>query len=235
MALPIPILDDKLFPQLTEEARALIPPVSKEWTDFNASDPGITFLELFAWLAEIQQYRLNRTSRSGYDRMLALAGVTPAGLEPAEVEIDIHKGQPMLLPSNSVVTAVGKEDLPFATLHDTWLTKACLKEVVTHSGGRDIRQTAAESHDDGHFSAFGDSPAIGDSLKLGFDTWFENEIRVTFTLYEDDLPAPAPLSRSANGFAPSAAITWEYLADAGQWLPFTVSRDGTLGFRGAAL
>src|SRR5260370_17671507 len=118
MSLPTPILDDKLWAQLTEEARGLIPPSSPEWTDFNAHDPGITFLELFAWLAEIQQYRLNRTSLPSFDRMLALAGVERAPLQPPLVYTATHDAQPLLLPAHSVGTAVGKEDLPVAPLHD---------------------------------------------------------------------------------------------------------------------
>src|SRR5215471_11712025 len=98
MALPIPILDDKLWPQLTEEARGLIPPSSPEWTDFHVHDPGITFIDLFAWLAEIEQYRLGRTALPSFDRMLALAGIERATLQPALVEIEIQDAPSMLLP-----------------------------------------------------------------------------------------------------------------------------------------
>ena len=55
MSLPVPNLDDKTFEQLIEEARALIPRFAPEWTDHNLHDPGITFMELFAWLAEMKK------------------------------------------------------------------------------------------------------------------------------------------------------------------------------------
>jgi len=60
MALPLPNLDDRSYVDLVEEARALIPTYDPSWTDHNSSDPGITLIELFAWLAEMLIYRANR-------------------------------------------------------------------------------------------------------------------------------------------------------------------------------
>jgi hypothetical protein len=230
MALPIPILDDKTWQQLSLDARGIIPPVSPQWTDFNVHDPGITFLELFAWLAEIQQYRLNRTSLLSFDRMLAIAGVTRAGLQPATVDIEIDAPKSAPLPANSFVVAVGKEDLPFATLHDTFLTGTRMQKVVTNSGGVDTVQTLAEIADGAFFEAFGAQPQPGDSMRIGFSSWFENQVRVTFTLYEDDLPPRIPVASRASGVVPSAVIRWDYLAGSGTWQSLPLSRDGTLGF-----
>src|SRR5262249_33498825 len=60
MPLPLPNLDDRRWTDLVEEARALIPTFDPAWTDHNPSDPGITLIELFAWLAEMLIYRADR-------------------------------------------------------------------------------------------------------------------------------------------------------------------------------
>src|SRR5438067_1533374 len=60
MALPLPNLDNRAYADLVEEARALIPTFDPEWTDHNPTDPGITLIELFAWLTEMLIYRTNR-------------------------------------------------------------------------------------------------------------------------------------------------------------------------------
>jgi predicted phage baseplate assembly protein len=60
MPLTLPNLDDRTFADLMAEARALIPSLAPAWTNHNPSDPGITVLELFAWLTEMLIYRLNR-------------------------------------------------------------------------------------------------------------------------------------------------------------------------------
>jgi Baseplate J-like protein len=60
MALPNIILDDRSYQQLRDELVQRIPIYAPEWTDHNASDPGITLLELFAFLGENLLYRFNQ-------------------------------------------------------------------------------------------------------------------------------------------------------------------------------
>jgi hypothetical protein len=76
MSLPLPNLDDRSFPDLVAEACALIPRHAPEWTNFNPADPGITLLELFAWLTEITLYRLNQIPERNFRAFLELIGVT---------------------------------------------------------------------------------------------------------------------------------------------------------------
>ena len=65
MPLPEPILDDLRFQKdLVDEARRRIIRYCPEWTDYNLSDPGITLIELFAWMTEQLTYRLNQVSIS---------------------------------------------------------------------------------------------------------------------------------------------------------------------------
>ena len=59
--------------QLVAEGRAQIPRLAPRWTDHNASDPGITLLELAAWLSEQNIYRFDRPSDEalrGFARLL---------------------------------------------------------------------------------------------------------------------------------------------------------------------
>jgi hypothetical protein len=62
MPLPLPNLDDRTYADLVEEARGLIPTYAQDWTNHNPSDPGITLIELFAYLTEMLLYRLNRVT-----------------------------------------------------------------------------------------------------------------------------------------------------------------------------
>jgi hypothetical protein len=62
MPLPKPTLDNRRYDQLVGEGRGLIPRLSPAWTDQNASDPGITLIELGAWLSEQNMYRFDRVS-----------------------------------------------------------------------------------------------------------------------------------------------------------------------------
>src|SRR5262249_12635681 len=64
--IELPDLDDRTFDDLVADARARIPSLAPAWTDHNPSDPGIVLLELFAWLAEIVLYRLDRVPDRSY-------------------------------------------------------------------------------------------------------------------------------------------------------------------------
>src|SRR3954470_3728181 len=60
MPIPSPILDDSSYQQLRDELVRRIPTYAPEWTDHNASDPGITLIELFSFLGENLLYRFNQ-------------------------------------------------------------------------------------------------------------------------------------------------------------------------------
>jgi len=123
MALVLPNLDDKPFQQIVDEARQLIPSNAPEWTDHNVHDPGITFTELFAWLAEIEHYRLNRPSAASYERFFSLMGVTPESAQGAEVSVAFEfnpLSQGLLIPANTKMFAIGIKDVPFQTIADQY-------------------------------------------------------------------------------------------------------------------
>lgn len=240
MALRLPNLDDKPFSQIAEEARLLIPSTSPEWTDHNVHDPGITFVELFAWLAEMEHYRLNRVPVSSYERFFALMGLTRFPAQAAQVVVTFETRNlttSIFIPANRQMKPIGIESVPFETTGDQFLTNVKVEEVVTHIRDREIVQTNAENQDVGHYEAFGPSPEIGNALELTLDSWFTSpEAQFSIALFEDDLPRLAQqLTEAAPGFVPSANVRWEYQHDAvgdprTEWSPLEVLLDGTLSF-----
>jgi hypothetical protein len=72
MPLQVPDLDDRTYPDLVAEGIRLIPRYAPVWTNHNASDPGITLLELFAFLTEGLIYELNRVSDANKAKFLKL-------------------------------------------------------------------------------------------------------------------------------------------------------------------
>ena len=85
--IPLPKLDDRKWDDLVREAIDLIPKYCPEWTNHNASDPGITLIELFAWLIEILLYRLNRVADKNYLAFLDLMGIELQPPHPARASI----------------------------------------------------------------------------------------------------------------------------------------------------
>ena len=72
MPLKLPNLDDLSWEQLVREGRSLIPAYAPDWTNHNTADPGITLIELLAYLSELLIYRLNVVSKANLREFLNL-------------------------------------------------------------------------------------------------------------------------------------------------------------------
>jgi hypothetical protein len=83
LPLPLPNLDDRTWKDLVEEGRSLIPKWSPQWTNYNPSDPGITLVELFAYLSEILMFRLNLVSNANVIAFLRLINGQSGAWKPS--------------------------------------------------------------------------------------------------------------------------------------------------------
>jgi hypothetical protein len=91
MTIPLPNLDDRTFTQLVEDARRRIETTCPEWTDLSPHDPGITLVELFAYLTETMLYRLNRLPDKAYVAFLNLLGVQRQAPVAASVVLELRR------------------------------------------------------------------------------------------------------------------------------------------------
>jgi predicted phage baseplate assembly protein len=111
MPLQLPVLDDRNFEQLLAEAKRRIPVHTPEWTNFaGESDPGITLVELFAFLTDNLLYRANRIPERNRLKFLQLLGIPlqPAAAARGIVTIRNERGPVAALPlDRGVVVAAG--------------------------------------------------------------------------------------------------------------------------------
>jgi len=113
--IPVPNLDDRRFRDIVNEAIGLIPKYCPDWTNHNPADPGITLIELFAWMTEMIIYRLNRVTDKNYIAFLNLVGIRMRPPQPAESLVTfnlVDKGEPQVIPAGTQVATVrmGEED-----------------------------------------------------------------------------------------------------------------------------
>jgi hypothetical protein len=73
--IPPPKLDDRKFNDIVDEAISMIPRYAPEWTNHNPSDPGITLIELAAWMTDLLIFRLNQVPDKNYVAFLNLLGI----------------------------------------------------------------------------------------------------------------------------------------------------------------
>lgn len=230
----LPSLDDETFEEIVKDSRLFIPQFAREsWTDYNIHDPGITFLELFAWLAEMQMYQLNRVTEKNYRKFLYLVGVSPYDAKPSRVEITFDT-EDMPFDENSdtriekgreVITELNGKRIVFETEEEINLIQSNLTAIITRSNSQVIDNTDANKVDNIYFAAFGEKGGIGATIELGFDKQLpKKEIQITFDLFDDDLPS---LENGNLEPKPSVNLLWEYLSG-GKWKELTIKKDTTL-------
>ena len=121
MPIPAPILDDRSYQQLRDELIRRIPVYAPEWTDHNASDPGITLIELFAFLAENLLFRFNQIPEKTKLEYLRLLQIPLRPASPSRGLLTMTTQQPAgtLVPLYSEAKA---GDVAFETLTEvmTW-------------------------------------------------------------------------------------------------------------------
>ena len=94
MSVPVPTLDDRTFQQLVDDAKRRITAHCPEWTDHNVSDPGITIVELFAFMSEEVIYRLNRVPESLLLSFMNLVGLRLQPGSPARTALTFWLAAP---------------------------------------------------------------------------------------------------------------------------------------------
>lgn len=138
MSLPAPNLDDRSFDDIMQESLARIAERCPSWTDFNPSDPGMTIVELFAWMTESIIYRLNRVPEKNYVTFLQLLGLSLMPPQAARTWITVtvargaEESQIPSIPARSRVSTGRRADVPvlFETVDELNLTAARFTRAV---------------------------------------------------------------------------------------------------------
>lgn len=246
--LPMFDLDDRRFDEMVREARRAIPKYSPEWTDENVHDPGISLIELFAWLSEMQQYYLTRITGRNELKFLKLLGMRPGIARPARAEVAFGQAErDVWLPAGLRLLA---QDQPFETTEPLLVLAARLERMIVRTEAESNDYTSSNDHVGVSFPAFGSEAREGSRMYLAFDRGLPvgRPVSLSFRLFEDYPVAegkpPASTSGVGSGFAPSARISWKYYGIRGGeeslgWYPLEpvsddtahLSRSGRVRFR----
>ena len=128
MTLSVPNIDDRTYEQLVSEARSMIPRYFPDWTDHNASDPGITLLELFAFLLEIAIYQINRVPERTLEHFALLVGIKRKNGE--EIQDTLRRAIEHLNTENRAVTLEDFEKLAIEADPDSIARAKAVVQVV---------------------------------------------------------------------------------------------------------
>ncbi|MGF2034101.1 MAG: putative baseplate assembly protein [Nostoc sp. CmiVER01] len=200
--LPSSRLDDRNFDDLVEECLLRIPRYCPEWTDHNLSDPGITLVELFAWLTDQMLMRFNQVPRKNYIAFLELLGIRLQPPTPAQVRLTFYLSTHLLenytIPRGTEVATERtetQEAIIFTTDRDLLIAQPTLKHILSAPEAGNTPQSLHDHTGEWHhendslavtheFHLFPQKPQSGNSFYLVIepDTPLEgNVLAIAFT------------------------------------------------------
>jgi predicted phage baseplate assembly protein len=223
MSLPVPNLDDRSWKQIVDEAVRLIPRYCPEWTNHNASDPGITLLELYAWMTEMVIYRLNKVPEKNFLTFLDLIGVRLKPPEPAKVVLEFTpsegvEGELVVKKGTQVATlqAGGGDPVTFETLRDIALLPLHVVRAASSHRATVADHTEALASGEAKEPLFTGVQEVERFLYLGDDRLNAFNEEAAVDLFFEAMPG------SAGPRVPTIT-EWQYF-DGKRWRDMTVNR-----------
>jgi predicted phage baseplate assembly protein len=223
--LEAPQLDNRRFEDLLREAQLRIPRYAPEWSDFNESDPGMTLVQLFAWLTEMMLYQMNRVPERNYIKFLQLLGLELEPAQAATVHLEIQ-ANPTAIEVQSVPPRTQVEGTPpegdsvtFETLAGLDLIRPPLEALQVFDGAAFSSVTDNNSTQATAFPPFGWQAPVGSALYLGFTPpkdsttvrQFPQEMRFrVFLPTAGQAGLPASCNELQQAPAPPVTLVWEY-------------------------
>ncbi|HEY0606881.1 MAG TPA: putative baseplate assembly protein [Herpetosiphonaceae bacterium] len=248
MPLQAPELDDRTFEQLVELARLRIPRYTREWTDFNDSDPGMTLVQLFAWLSEMLLHKLNQVPDRNYIKFLQLLNLELEPARPARAYLTFTPQQPLDPISIAPGTQVGAQPpnggdmLIFETIAGLDVVPLPLTDVQVYNGAAFSRVSDLNSTPGTPFRPLGWILQPNSALYLGFgtdadaaktDVRFPQHIHMRVFLPLTSAATRQQICGQDNQPpAPPVTLAWEYRPQLtpGLWRRLNVYKDDSGAF-----
>jgi hypothetical protein len=174
MTLPAPNLDDRTFQDLVDEAKRRIAEYCPEWTDHNVSDPGVTLVELFAWMTDHLLFRMNQVPDRLYVKFLELIGLRliPARAATTDVTFWLSSSQPRVVtvPAGTEIATERTAAAPAIsfTIVDDLNIVPCAEGPVLSIGVDEVVHDYTDELAAGRgFACFAPVPRPGDAFLLG--------------------------------------------------------------------
>src|SRR5437763_9438459 len=224
MSLPVPNLDDRSWKQIVDEAVRLIPRYCPEWTNHNASDPGVTLLELYAWMTEMVIYRLNKVPEKNFLTFLDLIGVRLKPPEPAQVVLEFTpaegiEAELLVRKGTQVATlqAAGTDPVTFETLRDLALIPVHVVRAVSSHRGTVADHTEALASGEAKEPLLAGVQEVERFLYVGDDRLSAFNEETAVDLFFEAMPG-------SSGPRIPTVTEWQYF-DGKRWREMTLNRN----------
>lgn len=222
-------LDDEGFEELEEQAKNLIISYAPQWTDFNYHDPGITISELFVWMKEIAQYRMNYVGEAHHIKYLKLMGLSRHQMQPAHVRVRVDCPQTMELP---IFTRFFASGICFESIKSQYLLAHDIAGCIYLTGGREIflNRDLLRLTKSLKIPPFGRTPLQGERFYILLDEPLpQGQALSLFVEINDQYPIRRNPIRQGDRFTSITKLSMGYHTAEG-WKFCDTFCDGTYGF-----
>lgn len=226
--LPDIHLDNETYEDIISAARNRIISLYPEWTDYNYHDPGITLIELFAWMKESQQYYMDQIGVQNKLNYLKLLGIRRQSKIPARTLSRMWVPEDLSVMDGMKFYA---GDICFESRERRYLVAGDIAGCAFSSPAGEGDFVGREQLQFGHslrFYPFGKDPERGSAFYICFDRPVPpgESVCIYLEIFND---YPVARNRIAGGpWQPLSSISWEFYGGNG-WEKVPRTEDSTWG------
>jgi predicted phage baseplate assembly protein len=234
---------DRAFEDIYRELRDRIPRYNPAWTNFNDTDPGITLLQLFAWLAEMTLHKMSDVPRKTYLKFAELLGLELAPARPATVALVFTPKAndiPATIRERARYAGRGSDGaVMFETTQALDIIGAQLAGMFIFADGTIAKRELPTEPEAPPFWPLGRTPTPGDALYLAFKpnprnpTPFPRKMRfLVLHPSADTQGKPQRIGEQNSDLVPPVELAWEFRPKASQpdWERLSVFGDTSVAF-----
>ena len=218
--LKVPQLDDLTYEQRVKRAVSRIPAMTDKWTDFNSHDPGITVLQMYAWLTDMLGYYMNATGDVHVEKYLKLLGIEPKAAKAAESFVILENIKESISLQKGTRFFAGI--IPFELAEDYTYLYNRFSSFIQETDGVGMDLTTFAGYDGDYIEVFSERFEEKAIAYFGFERMLQEGDCLYISVKEEV---------NRNPFDEQfrlCTLTWEYYTEAG-WKTLYVE-DETCGF-----
>ena len=218
--LKVPQLDDLTYEQRVKRAVSRIPAMTDQWTDFNSHDPGITVLQMYAWLTDMLGYYMNATGDIHVEKYLKLLGIEPKAAKAAESFVILENIKESISLQKGTRFFAGI--IPFELAEDYTYLYNRFSSSIQETDGVGMDLTTFAGYDGDYIEVFSERFEEKAIAYFGFERMLQEGDCLYISVKEEV---------NRNPFDEQfrlCTLTWEYYTEAG-WKTLYVE-DETCGF-----
>ncbi len=229
--LPFPNLNDQTFEDIVSVAINQIKKYGNVWEDVDIHDPGITLIELLAYLKENQQAHINNVGVKSFYKFVELLGIEPCTPKPALTYVSFNSLKDEIIPKGTKLKAY---DLIFET---TERLKVLDNSIIAlaNKGLKGIEYEDYNSDDNSRIiDIFSEKLLEKSEFYIEFAKVLPSneKINLFINLYENSKIKRNPVTVPEE-FEPISDIVWEYYGlenDILGWHNIEICKDDTYNF-----